>query len=190
MRWIVFIITACVFVELDHSLMHALRWGDSSVRPVMSSALLAFVALTASRSIVPWAALILGLLVDLLEPYSQVPDRMVTLIGPNALAYLAAAYVVMQLRTLVFPRRAMSIGFMAFVAHACSALVLISIFVIRSRFDSVVYPTRDGALAEFFHQILVALYSGLVGVPVGWMLLKTLPVWGFQVSMTRMAIRR
>jgi len=187
---VVYVIFALLAVTIDHGFAQVLRFPNGALQPSISAVLVAFISLLIGRPGVLWAGLLMGLLLDLHTPLPLGPTGVVFVIGPWTLGMLAAAALVHQLRTLVFPRRAMSIGVMTFVAHATASLVVVTIYVIRTWYDGAAYPTQDGAVSEFFDQVLVALYSGVVGVAVGWLLLKTLPIWGFQTSMQRMVIRR
>ena len=72
------------------------------------------------------------------------------------------------------------------------ALVTVVIFIIRSWYapDASIYPTSPSATGEMFRRFGIALYSGLFAIPLGWLMLATLPFWGFPTTTHRRVGRR
>lgn len=175
MRWAVFAIFAFAALVIQLSLsnvltLHALR----SISPDVVAALAVFIALFASRSAVLWGCWILGLLVDLAPAGDGSAFR---IIGPHALGYAAGGYLVLQLRTMVFRRRALTVGFLTALALIAASLVAVMLLSIRCWYPEA---APYGPLSDLGRRMLIALYSGLIAIPLGWALGKTIPLWGFQ----------
>jgi rod shape-determining protein MreD len=182
MRWPVFAIFALVLLVAQLSLRSVLTINSAGgVSPDLIACLVVFIALFAHRSSVMWSCWLLGLLVDL-APGGQ--DLGYRIIGLNALGYVFGGFVVLQLRTMVFRRRAITLGFLAFVCLLAASVVSVALLALRAPvFGEPLLP--NGALRELWHRIVIATYSGLVAIPFGWVLLNTLSLWGFQAGTPR-----
>src|SRR3954462_9918974 len=101
MNWMLFAVLAWVFLGLEKGLRDALGLGSTGIAPSFVFALLTFVAMSAPRTIVIWAAIVLGILMDLVF---EVPLRQfggtVTMLGPHALAYALASQLIISMRGL------------------------------------------------------------------------------------------
>lgn len=193
MRWPVFLIAAFLFLALDSGFMGLLtlhRMGG--IAPHIVFALVVFICLFANKLSALWACLVLGVLMDITLPPRGAgglafgAGQTVNLIGPHALGALLAGYCIVQMRTMVFRQRALTIGVLTTAATFIAGLVAIALYIIRSWYgEPITYPTEGSAFAEIFRHMGIALYSGLVAIPVGWILLRTLPVWGFQSTLSR-----
>jgi cell shape-determining protein MreD len=190
MRWTVFLIMAFLALAVDHSFTRVLTVSSETmeIRPSITPALAVFVALAAPRMAALWACLLLGLLVDLpFQNTSTVSGAgALVVVGPYALGYVFGGYFICQLRASVFRRRALTIGVLAACLAMAAATVAISCGVIRSWHPASWYAgapltwPRGSAGGELLRQLLCSLASGLVAIPVGWMLIRTVPLWGFQ----------
>ena len=164
-----------VLVVIQLSLRNALTlqslWGIS---PNVVAPLAVFIALFAHRSAVLWACWILGLLIDL-SPQSV--GATYHILGVNALAYTAGGYLILQLRTTVFRRRTLTVAFLTALMVVAAALVSVMLLTIRSWYPGEL-PYRP--LVELRNDVLIALYSGVVALPLGWLLNQSFPLWGFQ----------
>jgi len=118
---------------------------------------------------------------------------MVWLVGPYALGLLAGGWLVVRGRTIVFRRRALTIGVMTLGCLLVAQVIIVVLLMLRSRGwypGGPVHWTDLSLGIEVLRRILIALYSGLFGVPAGWLLVRTLPLWGFQTSVHRTAMMR
>lgn len=194
MRWGVFIIFALIGIAIDGGLLDVLRIESLwDVRPSFCAVLAVFVALSAPRLAALWGCFVLGLLLDLSTPYTADGNRIVWLVGPYALGLLAGGWLVVRGRTMVFRRRALTIGVMTVGCLLVAQAVIVVLLVLRSRGwypGGPVHWTDFSLGIEVLRRILVALYSGLFGVPAGWLLIRTLPLWGFQTSGHRRVVMR
>jgi rod shape-determining protein MreD len=180
MRWPVFAIFAFTAVVVQLSLRNVLTlrelWG---ITPDVTACLVVFVALFAHRSAALWGAWMIGLLLDL------APQSVATgyhILGVNALGYTAGAFAILQMRTMVFRRRALTMGFLTVLCVIAASLVTVMLLAIRSWYPG---ELPYGPLSDFGRRLLIGVYSGLVAIPLGWLLGMTLPLWGFQSSSPR-----
>ncbi len=194
MRWVVFLIFALIGVAIDGGLLDVLRIESLwDVRPSFCAVLAVFIALSAPRLTALWGCFALGLLLDLSTPYTADGNRMVWLVGPYALGLLAGGWLVVRGRTIVFRRRALTIGVMTLGCLLVAQVIIVVLLMLRSRGwypGGPVHWTDLSLGIEVLRRILIALYSGLFGVPAGWLLVRTLPLWGMQTSVHRTAVMR
>ena len=182
MRWAVFAIIAFAIVALQLSLAGALTLHTvGGLKPNLVAALAVFIALFAHRTSVLWGCWLLGLMLDLGPAATPGP---VHVIGPHALGYVFGGFLILQLRSMVFRRRALTLGFLTFVFMVGAAVVAIFILGVRSFYPGE-SPMPGGALSELVRRMGTALYSGLLAIPFGWLLLTTFPLWNFQSGMPR-----
>lgn len=182
MKWSVFAIAAFVAVVLQLSLREALTLHSvGSISPDFVACLATFVAMFAQRMHALWACWILGLLMDLAPAAGETAWHM---IGPAALGYTFGGYLVLQLRTMVFRRRAITNGFMTFMFLLAAGVVATFLLTIRHWYIADT-PLYHSPLAEFWQRVKIALYSGAVAIPFGWMLQITIVLWGFTGGASR-----
>jgi cell shape-determining protein MreD len=182
MRWPVFAIFAFVFVVLQLSLRNAMTLHSmGGISPDIVGCMAAYVALFAHRHAALWACWLLGIAMDL-APQERAVNYY--LIGEHALGYVFGALAILQLRTMVFRRRAMTAGFMTLVFLAGASIVAVFIMSVRSWYTPETF-LHGGAFGELLRRLAIALYSGVVGIAVGWLLNVTIPLWGFQSGATR-----
>ncbi len=157
-----------------------------SIRPSAAAVLAAFIALSAPRYAALWSCLVLGLLLDLSAPLSMPGGRVLHLIGPCALGFTAGGWLVLRGRSMVFRQRALSIGAMTVLLLLAANAVAIALYAARSWYPGgPVHWTDGSAAAAILRRGLVAVYSGLLAVPVGWLLVQSTPLWGFETIMRR-----
>jgi rod shape-determining protein MreD len=173
-----FLVVATLAIALDTSslidLLSLPTLGD--LAPTIAGVVLVFVVLYAPRSAALWSAWIMGMLVDLIPPAGDG-----VLIGPHAIGYVAATVVVLQVRTAVFRRRVLTICVLTFVALTVSVPVEVLVNTVRTWHPDPL-PTWEvyspwGALLRGVGN---ALYTAIVAIPVAWLLVRSLPLWGFQ----------
>ncbi|MDG2424837.1 MAG: rod shape-determining protein MreD [Phycisphaerales bacterium] len=185
MRWLVFIIAALIAVGLDSGFsgIFTLR-GAGFLTPSFAACLLAFVALLAPPVSVIWAAWFLGLLADLSPGLGEAGGG-IQLIGPHALGYPLGAWVVLNFRTWMFRRRVLTISLLTFLCVLVAGLVQTAIGILRFWL-----PWAGGELVPFgagemLHETGNAAYSALLAIPLGWILIQTLPLWRFDYGTSR-----
>ncbi|MBI1374970.1 MAG: hypothetical protein GC159_19810 [Phycisphaera sp.] len=178
MRWWVFAILAYLLLALQVGLADAMAW-ESPYGPVAPRFLLllaVLVGLWASESVVFTAWGVLGLLTDLASPYAGG----LHLVGPYALGYLAGAYFILQVRPMLFRRHPLTIASMMMVSGGAIHLVVIVVFFTRKILG---YPLPDWSAGdEVMLRLLILLYSAAVGGVLSVVLVRMVPLFGFEVS--------
>ena len=177
MRWPIFGLFAFLLVAAQLSFRNVLTLESVGfITPDVTAALAVFVSLFAHRTAALWACWMLGLAVDLAP---QASAASVHVIGPHALGYVFGCYVVLQLRTMVFRRRALTMGLLTFICVLAASIVAVAIFTVRSWYAPDI-PLQAGPVSELLRRFGIALYSGLIAIPLGWLLAQSMPIWGFQ----------
>jgi len=171
-------ILAYVLIGLELALRPALGLGDTGVAPSLVLPLVVFVAMSAQAPQALWMGLLTGMAVDLLTkfPRAAADPITVTLIGPNAIGFLAAAYVTLTLRGLMIRRNPLSLVALTLAGGALAALIAVALITLRAQFDSAMLwsPTREllsrlgwaaysSAVAFVLFYVLRAL-SGVLGL--------------------------
>lgn len=194
MRWGVFAIVALLVLGIDAGLSDVLRVESLwDVRPNFCGALAVFIALSAPRTAALWGCFLIGLLLDLTIEYTAGGGREVYLVGPYALGLLAGGWMVIRGRTMVFRRRALTIGVMTLLCLLVAQAIIVVLLVVRSRSwypgGPIHWPDTSVGI-ELLRRILIAVYSGVAAMPAGWLLVRTLPLWGFQTTVHRTPVMR
>lgn len=181
MRWPVFAIFAYLMLTLEQSLRTL--WASNYTCPSFLLILMVFISSWAPAMTAVWAALILGLLVDLSSPVLPANHAHdVVLIGPAALGYLTGAYVTILLRGMFFRDSPLAIGVLVLIAGAFTHLVVVALLTVRGLPWLIAEPLRgwsaaDELVASFFE----LLYSAALAVPLGYCLVRLRWVWGFHL---------
>lgn len=178
MRWLVFILAALLLLVLDSGVRHL--W-PTSAPPTLLLALCVFVALHAPATTSAWAGLVLGALIDLRMPLDfggSLHDA--AILGPMAVGYFTAAYVVVQLRVVLMRDSSIALAALVFVAGVFAHLVAVALLTVRglpylAAEPAVGWSAADQLTSRFFE----LLYSTLLALPVGFVLLRTVNHWGF-----------
>ena len=189
MNWAVLAIAAVLGLVLDQSVLDGLaldRLDPASARQIKPSfcgMLAVFVALGAPRMPALWACFILGMLLDLSLPLTLAPDRAFYLVGPHALGYVAGGWLVVKGKAMVFRQRPLTMGVMTFGLLLVVHVVVVILYQIRVWHPGQEVCWTDGSVGgALFRRALGALYSGLFAIPVGWLLVKSMPLWGFEAG--------
>lgn len=186
MRWPVFVIFVLIALVLETSMSRVLMIG--SISPSFLVPLVVFVALSAPRRMALWSAWLVGLLADQFYFMLTPGGPMLPHVGPHALGYLFGAYLIVLLRTMVFRQRVVTLAVMALMATFASQLVVIALSVIRSWYpDGGFLWTNTTAFNELGRSLLMAVYTGILALPVGWVLVQLSPLWAFTGLGHRMA---
>ena len=182
MNWLTFSILAYGVYALQVILAPLWSLGrNDQVEPVLLLILLVYIGLQAPAIAVAWAAVVLGVLVDI-----DLQQHQGGLIGPWALGFLAAGYALVQLRNLLFRDSMFTIAIMTLVAGVFALLVATTLHVMRGvplfGNDPVAgFKASD----QLVHGFVSLLYTMGAAIPVGYLLLRSRPLWGFSQRGTR-----
>lgn len=180
MSWIAFIIAAWVALGLDVGLAGAFAPLSGEIRPSFTIPLVVFVALQAPPRTSLWAALLLGLAADLLNPMPRVGGGVLTVVGPNAIGYLVAAQFVVAMRGIVIHRNPLTMIVLAIFAAAIASVVAVAFFTVRDFYPGHTVEWRAA------HQLAVRLgsaaYTGVSGAVLSLPLFGLAGLFGFSHS--------
>lgn len=182
MRWAIFGIFAALGLVFDAGMASALALETIwNIRPSLCAVLGVFIALSAPRGAALWACFVLGLLLDLSEPLTMPGDRVLHLVGPYTLGFVAGGWLIVGGRTMVFRQRPLTVGVMTVLFLLVVHAVAVMLYVVRTWYPGgPVYWTDVSTAVAILRRILIAAYSGVVALPLGWLLLRSMPLWGFQ----------
>ncbi len=182
MNWIVFTLAAYLCLALQTGLGTLLAAPDAQtgVSPSFLLILAVYIGLMAPASTTPWAMLVCGVLVDLSSSFSSSGSAAGAIVGPAALGYLVGAYTVLQLRALVFRHSVFTLAVMVFIVGVFIQLVIVALLTMRG----LPWLTADAltgwsAAQQLVNRFFILIYSSLVAVPLGYVLFKSTPAWGF-----------
>jgi rod shape-determining protein MreD len=152
-RWPVALLFAYLALALELAISPALALGQTRVAPSFAVPFFVFIALFAPATPSLWTAVLLGLAVDLTSPRG--PTGLVVP-GPNALGFLVAAYMVLQVRGFMIRKNPLTLVFLAVVAAALAGLVVVLIFSLRGLYPD---PFEFRGSSELWTRVLSAVYT-------------------------------
>ena len=182
MRWPVFLIFAYIALALETGVSGRLGPGTlGGVSPSFVVLLVVFISLFAPRATALWACWLLGVLMDLSAPCARSGLGGVFLIGPYALGYVFGCVLILQLRALVFRKRVLTFALLTFICMLAISLVVVGVFAIRTWYAESPRPVyfETTAMHELLRRFGMSVYTSLLAIPLGWLLVRCHPVWGF-----------
>ncbi len=170
MNWLAFTLVAYIFLAMQAGLASLLGMPDA--QGVMPNFLLIFavyIGLMAPTRTVAWGMLTLGLLANLLTV--PVPDGII--LGPEALGFLAGAFAVLQLRTLLFRESVITLAIMVFFVGIFIHLVTVALYTGRGLPFLLGDPVPGwSASYQLVRRFFELLYSAAAAVPIGFVLMR------------------
>lgn len=189
MRWWIFAPAMALALSLDMTVMQVLSINGCA--PRLWPTLLAFVAMYASRASALGAALVTGLWLDAAHPAlaaTGVVPVAVPVFGPHALSCLAGAWVILELRVILYRRNTFTVALAAGTCAAASAVAFVAVAGLRAAYadPAPMWGAGSGA-AAIGADLLSALYTALVALlPARW-LHASLGAWDFATAGPRFA---
>ncbi len=176
MRWLVFALAAWALLGVDMGLKDVLQMGAGPVAPSLVLPLVVFVALHAPALTAAAAGLVIGLALDLTHAHQimGVPETVV-IVGPYALGCAAGAYGVVALRSVVMRHNPLTFAFLAVAMAMLMHVVVSAMLELRSIYDVTTFDAGPELLARLW----ISLYTGVVALPLGWLLQKCEPLFRF-----------
>jgi hypothetical protein len=185
MNWIIFGVLTWVALALELGLRDALELGQTGIGPHPAMVLAIFVAMWAPPRTAYAAALILGAGLDLVHWQATSAGTSVVVLGPNALGALLGAYAVVTARPLLMRRNVMALVVLTAVATALAQLLATTLLTVRAVHDIVIIGS---AIDELGRRLGSALYTGVLALPLGFVLMLIQPALRFTPE-TRTAYR-
>lgn len=172
MNWLVFAVATYLLLALDVGASKLVSIGG--VQPQWLLVLLVFVGLMAPTQTAAIAALVIGVILDLLP--GPVPGA--TIIGPYAIGCLVGMYAVLQLRGLVLRESVVTLTATVFVVGLLTELVVVAAFSFRQLPWPLGEPIAGwSAAGQLAGRFLDVVYTTVVAVPLGVVLRRTRSLW-------------
>lgn len=178
MNWLAFAIVAWISLGLEVGLRNALRLGETSWAPSFVVPLAVYVLLSTPARTATWAALLLGVAIDLLWQPSRDGVAAIHLVGPHALGMVVAAQLVLAARGIVI-RNAVSLGVLSIAAAAVSSIVVVAVLTVRS---ILIEPMDFSATAQLRSGLVSALLTGGLALGLGFVYRTIEPLMGFNLD--------
>ncbi len=177
MNWVVFLLVSWVTLGLELGLRPSIQLGDSGMAPSFALILVAYIALTAPRVTALWAAMLIGIVLDLTsERLSSSGMSTLTIVGPTALGCMLGASAITNLRAMVYRRSPITMLMLATLLSVIVQIVVVACLAARSWWDpSLVFHARP----EFAARLGSAAYTGVAALVVGPVLNFLTPLFGF-----------
>lgn len=189
MNWLIFTIVTYVLLVLQRGLRMLFEVSVGNVEgiwPDFLFVLMVFVVMSARTNIALWASLALGLIVDLEFATLVMPsgERVgVAVLGAHVAGYLAAAGIIIQLRSLVFRNSPLTMGVMTFVGGMVAHVVIVVLYSTRGLSFMPGEPLENwDAATELFRRFFMVLYTVGFAVVLSFPLQMTYRMWGFDAS--------
>ena len=175
MNWLLFIAALFFSMVLEMSVFDLL--DINGMRPSLVAILALFVALWAPKLFALWACLLCGVVIDLTSPLAYDGGDVAYLIGPNALGFAFAGALALQIRSIVMRRQVFALAVMSVIFVVAYSVVVIAVYEARSWYSPELYAFS--AAGRLVQALAMAVYTGLLAIPVGWVLLKSFSYWHF-----------
>jgi rod shape-determining protein MreD len=159
--------------------------GPTHVAPSFLIPFVVFIAMYAPPVPTLWLALVLGAAVDLTSPRGAAGY---VVLGPYAIGYIVAAYLVLTMRGLMFRRSPLTVVFLSVLASAMAELIVVACLSARA----AVYHEALGwnPSAELVNRLLSSAYTAFTAGLLSLILLPMAPLFGFQEATGRRFARR
>jgi rod shape-determining protein MreD len=175
-NWFSFAVAAWICFGFELGLRDTLQLGPHAIAPSFVVALLIFIALHASQRAAIWAAIILGVLIDLTGSIELVPSGSTVLVGPHAIAFVLATQMVLAMRGMIVSRNPLSMGVLALFAAAIAQIVVVAFLTYHKIIaDPIVWNASERLLVG----LASAVYTGVLAVLLALVLIPVTPLFGF-----------
>jgi hypothetical protein len=192
MRWFVFFIAAFVLLALEVGLrplwvLPVGPYGDAA--PSLLLILGVFISLNTTAGVVVTAMILLGAATDVTQVVGKTesePLRDIVLLGPAALGFLLGGYLTMQLRHVVFRDSVVTMVVMTFTIGLFMQLAIVLLIWLRSMLPTDAVPEWRVA-SQLMQRAMSVIYSSVVAIPLGLLLVRTRRMWLFNSTRGMMA---
>ncbi|MFW5653981.1 MAG: hypothetical protein ACOC0P_08030 [Planctomycetota bacterium] len=180
MTWPTFAFFLYFLLAFEVGLRDSLAIGTMGIAPSFMLVYMVFIASNARAWTAVWAALTLGLLVDLTSIYVVGGDVRVV-VGPYAIGYVAGALITIETRSVLYRRHPLTIAVQTLLAGIAVHLVVAIMLSMRQVLSRLLpaadigFSTGDDLVLRFF----TLLYSVGLAIPLGFLLNRLTPLFNF-----------
>ena len=177
MNWVVFGLVAWVTLGLELGLRPTIQLGASGIAPSFALILITYIALAAPRQTALWAAMFVGVMLDLTsERLASNNLGTLMIVGPYALGCMLGASAITNLRAMVYRRNPITMLLLAGLVSAIVQIVVVACLAARSWWDpALAFHARP----ELASRLGSAAYTGFAALIVGPVLNFLTPLFGF-----------
>lgn len=177
MNWVVFLLVTWVTLGLEMGLRPSIQLGETGIAPSFAIILVAYIALAAPRTAALWAAMLVGVLLDLTSNRLDASGLgTLTIVGPYALGCMLGASAVTNVRAMVYRRNPLTMLVIASGMCVIVQIVVVACLAARSWWDpALVFHAKP----ELAARLGTAAYTGVAALVVGPVLNFLTPLFGF-----------
>jgi hypothetical protein len=128
-----------------------------------------------------WACLLIGLTVDLTSDVALENGAIAIVAGPHALGYVLMGQFVLTVRAMLIKRNPLTMPLLTVAGALLVHLFVIAIFTVRNYYDGIVWDLGS----EVARRAASAGYTGVIALPLSYVLHACSGVFGFQQSSGR-----
>lgn len=166
----------------------AVHVGLVTGAPGFALPIVVLIALCAPPLATLWAALVIGVLLDLTAPFTTTTSGTIFVIGPSAIGMVLGAQFVLLVRGMVIRRNPLTLVFLSMAAGVIIAICTVAHITVREVIlrDPIVWaPTH-----ELLDRLLSALLTGGSALVLGLVLLPLTPLLGLPAGQHHIRTRR
>jgi len=184
------LVVTYVLFGLDLALRPFIAFGNPPIEPWRAPyfvlPFVVFIALNAAPMTVLWASLSIGLLTDLISGTYTLDGGLQTvcIVGPNALGYLAAGWVVLTTRAIMMRRNPLTFIFLSMLAAAIASLVAVGILACRQMIG-LGEPIRFVGTEQLSARLIASLLTGISATVLLFVFRPLTSVFGFDEPVGR-----
>ncbi len=154
-----------------------------TVEPMFMLLIVVWIGLWAPANLVAPASAAAGLLMDLATPWPvQLASGIEapTIVGPYVLGYIAAGYLLLQMRPMLFRDHPLTIGTMVLIGGAAASLVVVGLMTVRSWYEPVIgWSAGNELMRRLLGLGVTVVIAVALAVPLrGWLRKLSVPVSG------------
>lgn len=177
MNWLAFALLAWCALGMQLGLAPLLSPGSGAIVGSFVLPVLVYVGLHAPARTAVWAALLLGVLLDLIGPMPRADGGDAYVLGPYAVGCFAAVQFTLAARGVVIKRNPIAFTVICILAAAVAHIVAVAFFTARSLYPGD--PIAWSAGTELLNRLFSAAFTGAFALVLSLPFALLTPVMGF-----------
>ncbi|MEL6328870.1 MAG: hypothetical protein AAFR38_04355 [Planctomycetota bacterium] len=166
MNWLAFAVVAWVSLGLELGLAEALRLAPGDIGPSFVIPLATWIGLRASPKHALWAALLLGLLLDLGWTVAlRDSGGLSNIIGPYSIGLFLGVNLVLAARGYVLREHIVALAVMSLLCAGATQVFVTAILTLRNAYDPIAWQAGDELTARGASALYTCLLALLLWLP-------------------------